>query len=74
MTRKLNRTVLAGGVIYPAGTEATDELEKAITNPAYWDGNPAPTKAKSDDADEDKADDKPRRPRKRAATQDSKEN
>lgn len=32
----LKRTVLAGGVVYPAGTEATDELRKKIPNPAHW--------------------------------------
>lgn len=41
MSRTLNRTVLAGGVIYPAGTPATDELEDAISNPEFWSGSAA---------------------------------
>ncbi len=32
----LNRTVLAGGVVYPAGTEATDDLLAKIPNPRLW--------------------------------------
>lgn len=42
MGRQLKQTVLAGGVIYPAGTPATVELEDKI--PAkFWDGDPIPT-------------------------------
>lgn len=35
--RRLNRTVMAGGVIHPAGTRETDDLAQAVTNPAFWD-------------------------------------
>lgn len=38
MARTLNRAVLAGGVIYPAGTAATNELEDAIPNADFWTG------------------------------------
>lgn len=39
MARSLTQAVIAGGVVYPAGTPATAELEKAI--PAkFWDGEP----------------------------------
>lgn len=41
MARTLNQTVFAGGVVYPAGTAATDELEEKIPNPAHWDGDPS---------------------------------
>lgn len=34
--RRLNRQVLAGGVVHPAGTEANDELEGLITNKDFW--------------------------------------
>lgn len=40
--RRLNKAILAGGVVYPAGTAATPELEAVITNPAHWDGDPDP--------------------------------
>lgn len=48
MARALRRTVVSGGVSYPAGTTATAELSKLITNPRAWDGEddaqaPAPT-------------------------------
>lgn len=36
--RRLNKSVVTGGVVYPAGTAATPELEVAILNPALWDG------------------------------------
>ncbi len=51
----LKRTVLAGGVVYPAGTEATDELRKKIPNPAHWGADEGPWV--SGDADEDSGDD-----------------
>lgn len=35
----LNKTVLAGGVVYPAGTPATEELLDRI-QPKHWDGTP----------------------------------
>lgn len=39
--RALNKTVLAGGKIYPAGTPATEELEALVTNPDHWEsGDP----------------------------------
>lgn len=38
MARTLRRTVVSGGVTYPAGTAATAELSKAISNPRAWDG------------------------------------
>lgn len=38
--RQLNKTVLAGGVVYPAGSPATPELEAAVTNPDNWTGEP----------------------------------
>lgn len=38
MGRVLNQTVLAGGVVYPAGTAETKELAEKITNPAHWTG------------------------------------
>jgi hypothetical protein len=34
--RRLNKSVLAGGVVYPAGAEG-DDVEKAVTNPKHWD-------------------------------------
>lgn len=38
--RHLNKTVVSGGVVYPAGTAATPDLEKRVKNPAHWDGDP----------------------------------
>lgn len=38
MSAVLSRTVVAGGVVYPAGTPATPELEERITNPDHWSG------------------------------------
>lgn len=46
--RKLNKTVVAGGVVYPAGTAATPEIESAITNPDHWDGEAEEAKSYSD--------------------------
>lgn len=45
MSATLNRTVVAGGVIYPAGTASSDELREKIPNSAHWDegGDPEPT-------------------------------
>lgn len=43
----LTQTVVAGGVVYPAGTAETDELREKITNPAFWGET-----ARADDADE----------------------
>lgn len=37
MSARLNKTVVSGGVLYPAGTEATDKLRAKIPNPAHWD-------------------------------------
>lgn len=34
--RRLNRQVLAGGVIHPAGTPATDDLEALVVNEDFW--------------------------------------
>lgn len=42
MVRRLNKTVLSGGVVYPAGQAETPELAVAITNPEHWDGEPDP--------------------------------
>lgn len=42
MVRRLNKTVLSGGVVYPAGQAETPELAAAITNPEHWDGEPDP--------------------------------
>lgn len=40
MTAKLVKSVVTGGVVYPAGTLETDELRERI--PAeFWDGKPA---------------------------------
>ncbi|WP_181312470.1 hypothetical protein [Nocardioides campestrisoli] len=38
MSAVLNGSVVVDGVVYPAGTEATDELVRKVTNPALWDG------------------------------------
>lgn len=46
MSRSLNRTVVVGGDIYPAGTAATEELEGVITNPDYWSGDDTAPKAR----------------------------
>lgn len=43
MSRKLTRTVVLNGVLYPVGTAATKELEGAITNPNVWDVDAAGT-------------------------------
>lgn len=43
MGKSLKRTVVAGGVVYPAGTAATPELEKRVINPAHWSGAEEPT-------------------------------
>ncbi len=43
MSRRLNRSVVTGGVVYPAGTTATADLEAAIANPEFWDGEPETT-------------------------------
>lgn len=40
--RKLNKTVLAGGVVYSAGTPATPELEGLVTDPDHWEGDEKP--------------------------------
>lgn len=48
MARVLRRTVVTGGVTYPAGTKETAELKKAIGNPKAWEGEadkPAPSKS-----------------------------
>lgn len=37
MTRRLNKSVLVRGVVYPAGASGP-EVEAAVTNPAHWDG------------------------------------
>lgn len=39
MGRRLNKSVLAGGVVYPAGTPATPELAEIIVNPNHWEGD-----------------------------------
>lgn len=48
MARALNKTIVAGGVIYPVGTVATPELGKLISDPDHWSGSesaePAPHK------------------------------
>lgn len=63
MTRSLKHAVVAGGVVYPAGTAATPELEKRI--PAkHWVGEP--TSASS-------SEDAPKAPRKRAAPKKTKD-
>jgi hypothetical protein len=36
VSRRLNKSVLVGGVVYPAGAEGAD-VEKAVTNPEHWD-------------------------------------
>jgi hypothetical protein len=36
VSRRLNKSVLVGGVVYPAGAEG-DDVEKAVTNPEHWD-------------------------------------
>lgn len=36
MSRRLNKSVLVGGVVYPAGADGAD-VEKAVTNPEHWD-------------------------------------
>lgn len=36
MSSVLTRNVVAGGVIYPAGTASTPELRELIKNPAHW--------------------------------------
>lgn len=38
MARALRRTVVSGGVSYPAGTTATAELSRIVTNPRAWEG------------------------------------
>lgn len=38
MARLLRRTVVTGGVTYPAGTKETADLKKAISNPKAWEG------------------------------------
>lgn len=52
--RCLNRAVVAGGVVYPAGTAATPELEEQIPNPAHWDGDPTPTSGQDAPPSEDR--------------------
>lgn len=39
--RHLTKTVVAGGVVYSAGTAATPELEELLADAKYWDGPPA---------------------------------
>lgn len=36
----LKRSVVTGGVVYPAGTAATPALVERITNADLWDGSP----------------------------------
>ncbi|TQK73368.1 hypothetical protein [Nocardioides sp. SLBN-35] len=51
----LNRSVLVGGVVYPAGTEATEELLAKIRNPRLWGEDEPADKAVSVDVDVDVA-------------------
>lgn len=39
MAATLNRSVIAGGVVYPAGTAVTDDLLAKIPDPSVWDGD-----------------------------------
>jgi len=39
MARVLRRTVITGGVTYPAGEAETAKLAKVIPNPAAWVGD-----------------------------------
>lgn len=36
MTARLSKTVVVGGVIYPAGGTVPDDVAKAITAPGVW--------------------------------------
>lgn len=45
MARRLRRTVVAGGVVHPAGTTETAALLKAIANPRAWEGESDPEPA-----------------------------
>lgn len=66
MGRTLSRTVVAGGVVYPAGTAATPELEKKITNPAHWTGDPEPTTERRGSGDAQRPE-QPKRSRNRSS-------
>jgi hypothetical protein len=46
--RRLNKTVLAGGVVYAAGTPAGEIPEHVTIRAQHWDGDPEPDG--SDDA------------------------
>lgn len=57
MARVLRRTVVSGGVTYPAGTKENAELKKAISNAAAWEGEadkPAASKSDKSDSKSDK--------------------
>lgn len=41
MGAALKRSVVAGGIVYPAGTAATEELRRRITNPDHWSEPPS---------------------------------
>jgi hypothetical protein len=51
----LKRSVVAGGVLYPAGTSATDELLVKIPNPRLWGEDEPAEKAVSVTVDVDVA-------------------
>jgi hypothetical protein len=61
MAKVLKQAVLAGGVLHPAGTPATKELEESI--PAQFWSTDAETDRSESDAE------KPKRPRKSQAKQ-----
>ena len=44
MTRTLNRTVEAGGKLYPAGTPEAD-VDGLVEREDVWDGDPDPQEA-----------------------------
>jgi len=45
MSKRLSKTVLAGGVVYPAGTPATEELEAKISAKFWIGSDPEPEPA-----------------------------
>ena len=65
MTRTLNRTVEAGGKLYPAGTPESD-VDGLVEREDVWDGDPDPQdpndgeQGEGDDSDGDPEDEAPK--------------
>jgi hypothetical protein len=53
VSRRLNKSVLVGGVVYPAGAEGAD-VEKAVSNPEHWDDFDASASSADGSIDEGK--------------------